>query len=96
MWCPFPRAGIDLNRGSSEYAIRPFNNLVADVEVEAASEENEEDSRGHPCGEEEEECDERTVKRMQSPLRPTTAEVDDHNLPHFPYRSWCRHCVRGR
>ena len=27
---------------------------------------------------------------------PTQAEVDEHNMTHLPYRSWCTHCVRGR
>ena len=86
-----------MNRDSSRYAIRPYNNFVADVEVEEPSGENVEESRCHPCvGEDEEESGERPVKKMQSPLLPTPAEVGEHNLTHLPYRSWCRHCVRGR
>ena len=27
---------------------------------------------------------------------PTQAEVDEHNMTHLPYRSWCTHCVLGR
>ena len=23
-------------------------------------------------------------------------EIDKHNMTHLPFRSWCRHCVRGR
>ena len=85
-----------MNRDSENNAIRPFNHLVADVEVEEPSGEREDDgSRCHPC-EDEGESGERFVKRMQSPLLPTPAEIEDHNLTHFPYRSWCRHCVRGR
>ena len=26
---------------------------------------------------------------------PTQAEVDEHNMTHLPYRSWCTHFVRG-
>ena len=33
---------------------------------------------------------------MQSPGKPSPEEVEHHNLTHLPYRSWCRHCVRGR
>ena len=69
---------MNLNRGSSRNAIRPYNNLVGDVEVEAVSGEEEDDDRCHPCGEDEEESGERPVERMQSPFKPTTAEVDDH------------------
>ena len=27
---------------------------------------------------------------------PSQSVVDDHNIDHCPYRSWCRHCVEGR
>ena len=29
-------------------------------------------------------------------LFPSETEVREHNLAHFPYRGWCRHCVEGR
>ena len=38
----------------------------------------------------------RPIQRMQEPRKPSQEEVDAHNLTHLPYRSWCRHCVRGR
>ena len=38
----------------------------------------------------------RSPKKVQDPRVPTHAEVDDHNMTHLPYRSWCTHCVRGR
>ena len=31
---------------------------------------------------------------MPDSLLPSQAEVDEHNLAHLPYRSWCKHCVR--
>ena len=30
------------------------------------------------------------------PGLPTQSEIDEHNVDHWPYRSWCEHCVRGR
>ena len=33
---------------------------------------------------------------MLDPLMPRDAEVREHKLTHLPFRSWCRHCVRGR
>ena len=42
------------------------------------------------------EAGERKPERMQDPKRPSEAEVKEHELTHLPYRSWCRHCVRGR
>ena len=38
----------------------------------------------------------RRVKNMLDPKLPSQAEVQQHNLTHMPYRSWCHHCVRGR
>ena len=38
----------------------------------------------------------RAPKRVLDPRVPTQAEVDEHNMTHLPYRSWCTHCVRGR
>ena len=29
------------------------------------------------------------------PGRPTRQEWEEHQLLHWPYRSWCKHCVRG-
>ena len=31
-----------------------------------------------------------------SPRSPSKKEVADHELTHFPFRSWCEDCVRGR
>lgn len=34
--------------------------------------------------------------KMMDPKLPSQAEVDEHYLTHLPFRSWCKHCVRGR
>ena len=31
-----------------------------------------------------------------SPKEPTQQEREEHEATHLPYRSWCKHCVRGR
>ena len=36
------------------------------------------------------------AKTHPSPDLPTQSEIDDHNIDHIPYRSWCRACVEGR
>ena len=41
------------------------------------------------------ECGARSSLKMQSPVKPTQEEVDNHYLIHLPFRSWCQHCVRG-
>ena len=33
---------------------------------------------------------------IPAPPEPTTAEIAQHNLTHFPYRSWCPHCLACR
>ena len=34
--------------------------------------------------------------QFRSPGNPTKAEIEDHDVTHLPYRSWCSHCVRGK
>ena len=29
-------------------------------------------------------------------VKPTAKEVADHERTHMPFRSWCKHCVRGQ
>ena len=38
----------------------------------------------------------RKTVRMQNPKMPHEDEVAEHYKTHLPYRSWCRHCVRGK
>ena len=38
----------------------------------------------------------RIPKAGRDPRGPTRAERLAHNLTHIPYRSWCKHCVRGK
>ena len=33
---------------------------------------------------------------MPSPYTPSKKEVEEHEVAHWPYRSWCPDCVRGR
>ena len=38
-----------------------------------------------------------TVSRsIVGPIRPTAKMIEDHNVAHIPFRSWCPACVRGR
>ena len=32
----------------------------------------------------------------RAPRGPTSAEREEHEATHIPYRDWCAHCVRGR
>ena len=57
-------------------------------------------SERSPCGSDEEfyhgadeDCGARV---LASPIKPTQAMIDDHEVHHQPFRSWCCFCVRGR
>ena len=36
------------------------------------------------------------MRRAPRPYQPTPREVEDHNETHYPPRSWCKFCVRGK
>ena len=38
----------------------------------------------------------RRPDRKAAPKEPTAQERAEHMLTHMPFRSWCRHCVRGK
>ena len=35
------------------------------------------------------------ARPLPQPRLPSRQEVQEHELTHIPYRSWCAHCVRG-
>ena len=40
--------------------------------------------------------EEEVQRAAADPGQPTWAEKEEHQLTHFPFRSWCRACVLGR
>ena len=49
------------------------------------------------CGECELDDQEADAPRMaRAPGQPSQADIDQHELTHCPYRSWCDACVRGQ
>ena len=38
----------------------------------------------------------RDFKKVKAPTAPTMKEWEEHMILHFPFRSWCPHCVKGR
>ena len=38
----------------------------------------------------------RKVQKVQDPREPSKEERLEHEMTHLPFRSWCRHCIRGR
>ena len=37
-----------------------------------------------------------TVNPLPTPFQPTLSQHLDHCITHYPYQSWCPHCVEGR
>ena len=35
-------------------------------------------------------------KGIRCGIKPTTAEIDEHERTHIPFREWCKHCVYGK
>ena len=46
--------------------------------------------------EEEEHVKAKQIKRGTNVTLPTEAEYEEHMISHYPFRSWCPHCVRGK
>ena len=33
---------------------------------------------------------------LRDPGAPTSKDIEEHNVTHIPFRSWCPHCVTGK
>ena len=61
-----------------------------------AAEATEGDETEEEAAEEASEESEGKTKVIRSPGNPSAKERADHEINHWPYRSWCDHCVKGR
>ena len=81
-------AGRDLleNEEEDPESVRPQS-----LEDEDNGRDKSEDDNDEGAGEE-------GVRPMmrRAPDDPTQDEIDEHNIDHGVFRSWCPHCVRGR
>lgn len=83
---------------------RHYQGLVgSDQEEEAEATEinaeNVDDDAAHPRGEVDHDAEEEQAQVPRvvcRPCKPTRAEWEAHQVTHWPYRSWCPHCVAGR
>ncbi len=87
----------------SLYPIRPNDGMVGDSVQEEVmdaveGQEIEETEKGDDSKvEDRAEVDEvRRPNPAARPYTPTKAEVYEHEVTHLPYRTWCKHCVKGR
>ena len=84
----FPQAGVT---GHEEWGREGEKRRK--TEDEAAEEgDGSEEEEGDGSGE----YGSRTPEKRNDPRRPSESEVREHELTHIPFRSWCRHCVRGQ
>ena len=93
-----PQQSSDSTRHSNEGTCNAIGNDILgtswweeDLDVQVRSGNGEGSGPDH---EPSEEADEPTGK--SAPCRPSQEEVDEHNLTHIPFRSWCDHCIRGK
>ena len=55
-----------------------------------------EDGTGEELMASEEEEQAVRVATLPSPFQPTLSQYLDHCVTHYPYQSWCPHCIEGR
>ena len=60
------------------------------VNVEDDKEEKEDSDMESEVGEQ------IKIKRAMTPMRPSQKEIEEHELTHVNYRSWCIHCNKGK
>ena len=74
---------------------RESSTPVSPLEVEVGGVDDE-DCEAIECGEEKESEEAKTPEVLRDPGAPTPKEVEQHNVTHLPFRSWCPHCVSGK
>ena len=87
----------------SLYPIRPIDGeLGDDVQEEMMDAVEGQEVVNIENGEDREVKDRAEVDEVRKPnpaarpYTPTKAEVYEHEVTHLPYRTWCKHCVKGR
>ena len=67
----------------------PLRDVVEDVPegTEAMDEE---------CADEPDEQEAGISRAVAFPIRPTEKMIQEHEVCHLPFRSWCPHCIKGR
>ena len=71
--------------------------LAGDVEEPGDGRGQSEAARGAEGSDDDSQHEEAMPKVVaRDPGAPTQAEIDEHNVDHIPYRSWCECCVMGR
>ena len=74
---------------------------IGDAEEGQGKGDGKDDFQCTPCEDQEGidegvEVEAEVQRAARDPGQPTRAQREEHNLTHFPFRSWCRACVLGR
>ena len=85
-------AGMDVVDEESSTQEELFGD-VADADAQRSEMGNGHRDESHDDGAEED-CGPKRV--APDPGMPTQSEIDDHNVDHLPFRSWCVPCVEGK
>ena len=91
-----------VSRNGVDYTVRPEENKIDVVNVVGDWSTMDSGVLCGTCGicpledDDLENFGQRKPLKMMDPKLPSQAEVDEHYLTHLPFRSWCKHCVRGR
>lgn len=92
-------AGSSQEREDSRNKAEPIPGFTGRTPREAEGRDEEvketEETHSERPRQDQEEARECEPKRMMTdPGLPTQKEVDEHEIDHVPYRSWCPHCVK--
>ena len=79
---PEERSTQVLPQGLREHTVRPHLEAVID-NAEVTVEDDAEAGSRSPV-------------QVAAPTQPTNEEIEEHELTHLPFQSWCKECVQGR
>ena len=76
--------------------MRNVGDMIVEETNQSAKTENKAEMKSSQCLPVEEGEEAIEVKVLPSPTPPSRQEMLEHNLTHWPFRSWCKHCVAGK
>ena len=78
--------------------VSPVEEEIVETEGEEAEEAEDEDvlKLKEEVGRKAVVEDKRELRKLGDARKPSTEEVEEHELTHIPYRNWCSVCVRCR
>ena len=78
---------------------RPGNvgkGVLKAMDEDEKMDEDQEETDNEEIRDDEQEEEHQKTRAIASPILPSRRGVEDHNLTHIPFSSWCNHCWRRR